>query len=175
VAALTLVTGGARSGKSRHALALADGYARKAFIATAEACDEEMRERIARHRAARGTSFRTIEEPVDLSGAIRSLAGSADVAVVDCLTVWLGNLFGRRRADEWPFPEVVQALAAFERPPCDLVVVTNEVGMGIVPANELARRYRDCAGELNQQVAHLACRVVFMVCGMPVAAKERPG
>jgi adenosylcobinamide kinase/adenosylcobinamide-phosphate guanylyltransferase len=172
---VTLVTGGSRSGKSAHALAVASAYERKAFIATAVAGDEEMRERISRHRHDRPASFLTVEEPADLAGAVRSLPAGTQVALIDCLTVWLANLMcapGAPAGEE--FPQVEQFLSLLEGPPCNLIIVTNEVGMGIVPANALARRFRDAAGRLNQQVARRADAVVLLVSGIPLYLKGSP-
>jgi len=168
---VTLVTGGGRSGKSGHALALASAYARRAFIATALPSDDEMLARIACHRRDRPASFVTIEEPMDLAGAVRSVPTGAEVAVIDCLTLWLSNLMCAPDAPEEEFPQVAEFLALLEDPPCDLVIVTNEVGMGIIPANPLARRFRDMAGRLNQQVARRAGAVVLMVSGIPLSLK----
>ena len=169
---LTLVTGGARSGKSRFALESAMPRARKAFIATATPCDKEMAARIARHRSERGADFLTIEEPLDLAGALGALPRDMDVAVVDCLTLWLGNLmhkYGGIREDDCP--EIEALVEALRSPPCDLLVVTNEVGMGIVPENEAARTFRDVAGRLNARVARMADNVVLLVSGIPVTIK----
>ena len=168
-----LLTGGARSGKSRKALELASGYRRKAFIATAEPLDFEMEKRIAAHRRERGDGFVTVEEPVDLSGAIASLPTGTEVAVIDCLTLWLGNLLYRfREPEEWLRP-VESFLKTLKSPPCTLVIVTNEVGMGIVPQERATREYRDLAGEVNQRVAAAADTVLFMSCGLPLVLKER--
>lgn len=173
MAQVTLVTGGARSGKSRHALALMEPYAKRAFIATAEAIDEEMRDRIARHQAERADSFITVEAPVHLGEAIRSLPEDIEAAVVDCLTVWLGNLMHYYGEDEAGLgARVEELLAALREPPCYLVIVTNELGMGIVPDNELARRFRDLAGWLNQDVAALADEAVLVVSGIPLHLKR---
>jgi adenosylcobinamide kinase/adenosylcobinamide-phosphate guanylyltransferase len=169
----TLITGGARSGKSRYALELADAYARRVFIATAEPCDEEMRTRIQKHRTARGAGFDTIEEPCDLAGALRTLPTGTGVAVIDCLTVWLGNLMYRHGEYQTDYPEVGEFLAAVESPACNLLIVTNEVGFGIVPDNALSRCFRDLAGTVNQEVARRSDRVVMMVCGYPMVVKER--
>ncbi len=169
----TLLTGGGRSGKSRRALELALPRESKAFIATAEALDDEMRARIEKHRLDRGDEFLTVEEPFDLAGAVRSLPEGVEVAVVDCLTVWLGNLVHRHDGEAKPFPEVPAFVELVRDPPCDLIIVTNEVGMGIVPANELARRFRDLAGTVNQAVATLVDEVVLMVSGIPVVIKNR--
>lgn len=168
----TLITGGGRSGKSRHALRLAGFYpGKRIFIATAEPFDDEMRERIDSHKRERGEAFETIEEPLDLAGALRSIPGDAEVAVVDCLTVWLGNFMHHRGAEAEACPEISDFLQILEEPPCDLIIVTNEVGMGIVPENEMARRFRDTIGWLNQEVARRAGRVVLMVSGVPVPVK----
>jgi len=172
MAGVTLLTGGARSGKSRRALDIASAYERRGYIATAEVCDAEMEARIEAHRKERGDSFRTVEEPIDPAGALERLAGYVDVVVIDCLTVWLGNLLHRESEGEGPIPEVRAFLDAIVSPPCDLVIVTNEVGMGIVPLNALARRFRDEAGTLNREVACLADTVILMVSGIPVTVKD---
>ena len=170
---ITLVTGGGRSGKSRFALSMAEGAARRVFIATMEPFDDESRDRIARHRHERDATWTTVEAPVHLAEAIESLPGDAEIAVIDCLTVWLGNLMHHLGdgldADS---PEIVAFLDALGAPPCDLVIVTNEVGMGIIPDNALARRYRDLAGAVNQLVAARADQVVLIVSGCPVTLKE---
>ncbi len=169
---VTLVLGGTRSGKSRHALTLAEGRAQPAFVATAEATDQEMAERVLRHQRDRGDHFLTVEEPVRLASVLRGLPPATDMALVDCLTVWLGNLlhyFG----DEDPRieTEVAGLLAVLEEPPLDIVLVANEVGMGIVPESALGRRFRDLAGRLNQEVAARADTVVFVVSGIPLRIK----
>jgi adenosylcobinamide kinase/adenosylcobinamide-phosphate guanylyltransferase len=168
-----LITGAARSGKSRHALELAAAWPRRAYVATAEAVDAEMAERIRRHRDERGAGFVTVEEPLDPAAALGRLPAGTDVAVVDCLTVWLGNLVHRRAgATALRHPEDLPEVAAFLRrlddPPCRLVVVTNEVGWGVVPENPLARSFRDLAGRVNEAVAKRCERVVLMVCGRPL-------
>ncbi|HOT28360.1 MAG TPA: bifunctional adenosylcobinamide kinase/adenosylcobinamide-phosphate guanylyltransferase [Candidatus Ozemobacteraceae bacterium] len=173
MAGITLVTGGARSGKSDHALSLVlgprDGTA--VFVATAEAFDDEMRQRIEKHRRERPADMPTIEAPVDLAGALRSLPAGTGIAVIDCLTVWMSNLMHHLGPDADSYRPVQELLEFIERPPCDLVFVTNEVGLGIVPENAMARRFRDLAGGLNRAVAARADRVIFMVCGIPVQAK----
>ncbi|RPJ54530.1 MAG: bifunctional adenosylcobinamide kinase/adenosylcobinamide-phosphate guanylyltransferase [Acidobacteria bacterium] len=170
---VTLITGGARSGKSRHALVLAQANpGRRAFVATAEPLDEEMLERIRRHREDRDPSFLTIEEPVDLGKALRSLPADVEVAVIDCLTVWLGNLMHCRRDEAGEPPELRELFALLAAPPCDLIIVTNEVGMGIVPGEAVARRFRDLAGRINQEVAKRADVVILMVSGIPIIVKQ---
>lgn len=168
---ITLVTGGTRSGKSRYALEAAMAYRRRVFIATALAFDEEMRDRIARHRQERADAFETIESPVDLAGAIRSIPAGAKVALIDCLTVWIGNLLHQCGEQNTWFPQIDEFLEAMKSAPCDLLVVTNEVGMGIVPDNALARRFRDIAGGVNQRVSAVADRVVLLVSGVAVPIK----
>lgn len=177
-----MITGGARSGKSRFALASAEeaGH-RRVYVASAEPLDEEMRRRIERHRGERGAGWSTIEEPVDLAGALARLAPETEVAVVDCLTVWLGNLVHRSEGaadlaadltDLATFPEIAALLALLDAPPCPLIFVTNELGWGIVPDNALARAFRDLAGRVNEEVARRADRVVLMIAGR---ALELPG
>jgi len=169
---VTLLTGGARSGKSRRALELARArHGGKVFIATAEVTDDEMRERIDRHQGERGADFATIEEPVDLARAVKGLTVETGVAVIDCMTVWLGNLMHRHGLEADDYPEVAAFLEALESPPCDILVVTNELGMGTVPANAMARKFRDIAGRLNQTLAARADRVLLMVSGLPLALK----
>jgi adenosylcobinamide kinase/adenosylcobinamide-phosphate guanylyltransferase len=137
------------------------------MIATAEALDDEMAERIARHRAERGPSWRTLEAPLALAKAIEGLAGE-DCAVVDCLTLWLSNLMFAEADLGGAYDSLLAAAAAS---PAELVVVTNEVGMGIVPENALARRFRDEAGRLNRRVADQAGRVIVIFAGQALALK----
>lgn len=169
---LTLVTGGVRSGKSRHALELAAPYRRRLFVATAEAFDDEMRLRIARHRAERAERFETVEAPLDPGAILRQPPPGVDVILLDCLTVWIGNLMHHRgqemSLDDAPFRTLFDALT---QPPCDVILVTNEVGMGIVPDNPMARRFRDLAGGINARAAELADQVIFMVSGIPLCLK----
>jgi len=171
-----LVTGGGRSGKSRYALERASAYPRKGFVATAEAFDDEMRLRIAKHQAERGDAFRTVESPVALAAGIRSLAGEADVVVVDCLTVWLGNLMHKNPGTFDGTPgELERLLELLADPPMDVILVTNEVGLGIIPGDALSREYRDQAGIMNQRVAAVAGEVVLVVCGLPLTLKPGGG
>lgn len=172
---VTFVTGGCRSGKSRYALECALRGSPRAFIATAIAFDEEMKGRIAAHQAERGDTFQVVEEPLDLAGAVTGLVGSASIALVDCLTVWLGNLMHEHGDDADVYPEMQTFLEMLKSPPMDLVIVSNEVGMGIIPDNAMSRRYRDLAGFLNQQVARMADRVVFVVSGIPMVVKPAGG
>ncbi|MBI2058492.1 MAG: bifunctional adenosylcobinamide kinase/adenosylcobinamide-phosphate guanylyltransferase [Nitrospirae bacterium] len=171
---IVLITGGARSGKSDYALELADAYKMKAFIATAEPVDEEMRRRIETHRRERDSSFLTIEEPIRIAKALLDLPKEIEVSVIDCLTVWLGNLMHRFGEEVGDHAEIISFQRAIRKPRHDLIIVTNEVGMGIVPPNAAARQFRDLAGRLNRQVADMAGRVILMVCGMPITVKEQP-
>ncbi|GAC1347457.1 MAG: bifunctional adenosylcobinamide kinase/adenosylcobinamide-phosphate guanylyltransferase [Acetobacteraceae bacterium] len=163
--ALTLVLGGARSGKSRHAEALLTALpAPWIYVATAQAFDDEMRERVALHRASRGPGWRTVEEPLDVAGAL----SAGEPALVDCLTLWLTNLMLGEHDIAAALDAVEAALAARSAP---TVLVANEVGLGIVPDNALARRFRDEAGRLNQRMAARADAVVLTVAGLPLRVK----
>ncbi len=165
---VTLVFGGARSGKSLYAERLVQSFAPPwIYIATAQAFDDEMRERIALHRSRRSPEWSTIEAPLALPEAIRSAPTGAPV-LVDCLTLWLTNLI---LADQDTDLAAAALLAACAAAPDPLVLVSNEVGLGIVPDNALARRFRDLAGELHQRIAAKAERVVFMVAGLPMIVK----
>jgi len=170
---LILIGGGARSGKSRFALEYAEKrYARRAFLATAEALDEEMRRRIARHRSERGNRWTTIEEPFAVTSAIEANAEKFDVIVVDCLTLWLSNIMLEPNRDsDQEIAGLVEFLERDHGP--DVVVVTNEVGCGIVPDNALAREFRDRAGGLNQDLAGVAREVYWMVFGIPMRLKPQ--
>ena len=166
---MTVIGGGSRSGKSRFALELARKRgAHLALIATAEALDQEMRERIAAHQADRGNQFTTIEEPLEVSGVLGWQSSRCNAIVVDCLTIWLGNLMRANRNVEM---ETERLLTAAANSPADVLLVTNEVGCGIVPDNELARRFRDESGRLNQRAAEAADEVFWMAFGCPLKVK----
>jgi len=172
---IVLVTGGARSGKSRYAEERArECGARLLYIATAEAGDAEMVRRIAEHRARRGDGWTTIEAPVEAASALTENRCAFDAAVVDCVTLWLSNLIacGDEICVERAVEELVAAAREFGAP---LFIVTNEVGAGIVPDNALARRFRDLAGWTNQRLAASADEVVLMVAGLPVFVKKKEG
>lgn len=166
---LCFVIGGARSGKSRYAEAmLAAATPPWVYIATAEALDDEMRERIAHHRARRDARWETVDAPLDLPEALKRLDSSGRPILVDCLTLWLSNcLLADRDLDE-ATERLVAALDAVSGP---IVIVSNEVGLGIVPDTPLGRRFRDAQGRLNQRVATIADRVVMMVAGLPLNVK----
>jgi adenosylcobinamide kinase/adenosylcobinamide-phosphate guanylyltransferase len=168
---MALILGGARSGKSRYAEALVQSVARRTpiYIATAEARDDEMQARIAQHRAQRGDGWHTIEEPLALPARLQQNE-SGDVVLVDCLTLWLSNLI---LADHDIEDAAARLCAALAASPAQIVLVANEVGLGIVPENALARRFRDEAGRLNQRVAALADHVAFIAAGLPLLLKGR--
>jgi adenosylcobinamide kinase / adenosylcobinamide-phosphate guanylyltransferase len=169
---LTLVLGGVRSGKSRYALQLAAGAERVAFLATAEPReDEEMQRKIERHRAERPEHWTTIEESLNLAAAIESAKG-CDLLVIDCLTLFAGKLLEAYADDSTSQAAGIDALcAALKASPFPIILVSNEVGSGVVPASEAGRRYRDLLGEINQRVAAIADHVVLMVAGLPLALK----
>lgn len=175
MAKITLITGGARSGKSAHALSLAREVGADAgrlfFVATAEGLDEEMRARIAHHRANRPPGFQTIEEPLHLAERIDALCGRSDVVVLDCLTLWISNLLGAGAEDESILQSADRLAVSLRRAVFASVVVSGEVGHGIVPENPLARRFRDLLGWTNQRIAKAADRVLMMVAGYPIRVK----
>jgi adenosylcobinamide kinase/adenosylcobinamide-phosphate guanylyltransferase len=168
---LTLVIGGASSGKSAFAETLLLGMARRpAYIATAQAFDAEMSEKIARHRDARGEGWRTIEAPTDLAGAIAEASG-ADGILIDCATLWLSNLM---LAEADIDAAEAEAFETLDRRRCPVVVVSNEVGHGIVPDTSMGRRFRSIQGGFNQRLAARADRVVAVMAGLPLALKGEP-
>ena len=163
-----LITGGARSGKSRRAEARACAFpGQPVYIATAEALDREMAERIATHRARRGTGWIEREVPLELVQTLIDTDGGG-ARLVDCLTLWLSNLLHSER--DWP-RELARLADALTHQRSPIVMVTNEVGLGIVPDNALARAYRDAAGYMNQTIAAIADEVEFVVAGLPMRLK----
>lgn len=169
---VTLVLGGVRSGKSRYAQQLAARAGRVTFIATAERRDdEEMQRKIERHRAERPEHWATIEEPLDLAAAIESVR-DCDLLLIDCLTLFAGKLLEVCGESTTNIASRIDALcAALSSASCSVVMVSNEVGSGIVPAFEMGRRYRDLLGEINQRVAAVADHVVLMIAGLPLVLK----
>jgi adenosylcobinamide kinase/adenosylcobinamide-phosphate guanylyltransferase len=168
---VVLVGGGARSGKSRFALEYAEKRSRRpAFVATGEARDDEMRERIERHQRERAAHWTTIEEPLDLTAVVEREASRFDLLVVDCLTLWLSNvLLHPERDARNELRGLAECLKNWRGPA--LVLITNEVGLGIVPESPLAREFRDLAGEMNQAAASAAEEVYWMVFGVPMMVK----
>lgn len=164
-----LVLGGARSGKSRYAQARAESLpGTLLYVATAQALDGEMADRIARHRDDRGPRWSTLEVPIDLSTAIAANAAPDRVLLIDCLTLWTSNLLFAERDLDAETEALAVAVAQATGP---VVLVANEVGLGIVPDNALARRFRDAAGRLNQAVAAVAQEVQFVAAGLPLRLK----
>jgi len=164
-----LVLGGARSGKSRYAQQRIEALAgRLVYIATAQALDQEMEDRIALHRADRGERWRTVESPIDLPGVIQQAGASCDAILVDCLTLWLSNLMVAEQDVAVATSALLATLSDCSIP---IALVANEVGLGIVPENALARLFRDEAGRLNQALAAECEEVVFLSAGLPMRLK----
>jgi adenosylcobinamide kinase/adenosylcobinamide-phosphate guanylyltransferase len=167
---LTLVLGGARSGKSRHGerLVLQSGLA-PVYVATGEPLDDEMAARIAEHRARRGAGWRTLEEPLDLAGALRRQCDPGRAVLVDCLTLWLTNLMVAKRPVRAEMARLVELLPTLAG---TLVLVSNEVGLGVVPTDAMARAFIDHAGWLHRSIAERADVVFFMAAGLPLYLKS---
>lgn len=170
--AITLVLGGARSGKSRHAEELAIATQKTLiYIATAQFSDEEMRERIDIHQSTRGNNWTTIEAPIDIVATLKENQGNT--ILIDCLTLWINNLL-------FHFPHasiedrVTDLLAALKNYQGNIFLVSNEVGLGIIPIGEVSRRFVDESGRMNQRIAAIADKVIFMVSGIPMQIKQKP-
>ena len=169
---VTLVLGGARTGKSRYAQQLAEQSRHVVFVATAKASDAEMRAKIERHREDRPQEWLTIEEPLDLPKVLAEHELKCEVIVVDCLTIFAATLLEVEGEDSDAMERRVEALCeALRRAQCSVVVVSNEVGSGVVPEYAVGCRYRDLLGEINQKIARIADDVVLMVAGLPLALK----
>ena len=173
MAHVTFVLGGARSGKSARALALADavggaGAGRKLFVATAEPLDAEMADRIRLHQAERGPDWRLAEAPLDVAAALAGM-GPGDVALIDCLTLWLSNLMHHGRDVA---AETAALIAALREAEGRALLVSNEIGLGLSPMEALSRAFRDEQGRLNQRIAAAADRVEFVAAGLPLVLKE---
>ena len=167
------VIGGCRSGKSNHALELAEKMAvnEKVFIATCVPQDDEMRQRVAKHQQSRSQSWKTIEAPLHLPQAILDNARAEGVVLIDCLTLWINNLLMENESTPIVENQISKLLRALQSADGTVIMVSNEVGTGIVPENKLARVYRDLVGSLNQAVARHVDRVVWVVAGIPVTIK----
>jgi adenosylcobinamide kinase/adenosylcobinamide-phosphate guanylyltransferase len=170
---VTLVLGGVRSGKSRYAQELAAQADRVTFVATAERRDDaEMIRKIDRHRSERPSTWRTIEEPIDLAGTLYLVSPDTDVILVDCLTLFVSNLIEVHGEDSARLDAQIDALyVSLHAAPQHVILVSNEVGSGVVPSFALGRQFRDFVGEVNQRIAALADTVIFMVAGLPIALK----
>ena len=173
-----LILGGARSGKSRYAQELAAKLSKKVlFVATGEALDEEMQARIDEHRKARPGSWRTLEIATDIGSQIEKQIGDAEVIIIDCLTLLVSNLLGDEpdypKAEKQAMAEMNELVACINRLDASFIIVSNEVGMGLVPETRLGRLYRDLLGKANQLIARHASEVYFMAAGIPVKVKEQ--
>jgi adenosylcobinamide kinase/adenosylcobinamide-phosphate guanylyltransferase len=169
-----LIVGGARSGKSRYAVALQPPGARVVFVATAEARDADMAARIRRHRAERPPAWPTVEEPRALAARLDGLVGRAEAVVVDCLTLWTANRLLAGDTDEAILGEADAVAALVDRRPFDVTVVTNEVGAGVHPPTADGLRFQDLLGLVNQRLARACDRVTLMVAGLPLVVKAAP-
>jgi adenosylcobinamide kinase / adenosylcobinamide-phosphate guanylyltransferase len=171
VAASLLIVGGARSGKSRFAVERLPSDARIVFVATAEARDEDMAKRIARHRAERPPRWSTVEEPCDLVSRLRGLDREHDGILVDCLTLWVSNLLLRGDRDDAILEEAEALAGLIARRHVSFTLVSNEVGEGVHPETAMGLRFRDLLGRVNQRVAAVCDTVVLMVAGVPLTVK----
>ncbi|MEM7253079.1 MAG: bifunctional adenosylcobinamide kinase/adenosylcobinamide-phosphate guanylyltransferase [Pseudomonadota bacterium] len=177
---LTFVLGGARSGKSRYAESVAEaahnraaGPSRRLYLATAEAFDREMQSRVAEHQRRRGSDWDTVDVPLELVRTLSTLGPTPTVGLLDCVSVWVGNLLHHERDVDAEVDQLIECVAALRaRDELTLVVVGAETGLGIVPDNALARRFRDGSGRLNQRLAAMADRVVWVAAGIPVTIKD---
>jgi adenosylcobinamide kinase / adenosylcobinamide-phosphate guanylyltransferase len=165
---VTLLLGGARSGKSHYAQHLGQQVERVVFVATAQAGDDEMRRKIDLHRTSRPQHWQTVEEPLALAETLTLRGPACDLLIIDCLTFFAANLMEAPTGESAPVDALCSAL---QSPPCSVVLVSNEVGMGVVPEYPSGRRFRDLLGEMNQRVAAVASNVLLMVAGLPLVLK----
>ncbi len=169
---IIFITGGARSGKSRFALEAAKKFpGSKAYLATAQALDEEMKRRIARHKKSRPRTWKTLEEPVRIAEVVQREGKRFDLIVLDCLTLWLSNLMMAEWTEKKILAETDRFLRRARQAPGSIILVSNEVGLGIVPDNPAAREFRDLSGLIHQKIAAAADEVYFLVCGLPQKLK----
>ena len=170
---ISFVTGGCKSGKSSYALRLVEAYnLRKVFLATSVPFDEEMEDRISRHKEEQDDSWETIDVPLLLPEAIAEHGREGNVLLVDCLTLWINNLLMQTENQDDIMAKIEQLFNVMVSVPCPVVLVSNEVGCGIVPGNSLSRLFRDVAGLTNQRIAEVADQVVWMVAGIPNVLKD---
>jgi adenosylcobinamide kinase/adenosylcobinamide-phosphate guanylyltransferase len=170
---ITLILGGARSGKSSYALSLAKKYKKVAFIATCLGLDKEMRERIRLHKVSRPKHWETFEEPRELAKLLGEMNNSFDCIIIDCLTLLVSNLVLAGNSQEQVFKKIKELLFVLNKKKARIILVSNEVGLGLVPVNKLAREFRDISGKMNQIVASEADEVLFMVAGLPMNIKGK--
>ena len=167
--ALTLILGGARSGKSSHAQRLAEATSfDRIYIATAQALDKEMDARISRHQLDRGTGWKTVEAPIGVAAVIEKVDNKSTVFLVDCLTLWLSNLMHNEYNLEAETDALIKVLLASSNP---VILISNEVGLGLVPVTPLGREFRDAQGRLNQRIAAVCDHVEFIAAGLPLKLK----
>jgi adenosylcobinamide kinase/adenosylcobinamide-phosphate guanylyltransferase len=169
-----LITGGCRSGKSRFALDYANQhYSKKLYLATCEVLDEEMAQRVENHKKMRGPEWQTIEEPIEIVNKIRQYGDEVEVILSDCITLWLSNLLMRQKDDPEIMDEVGSLIDTIKHNQTSIIRVSHEVGMGIVSADPLSRRFRDLSGMANQRIAEWVDTVIFMVSGIPIFLKGK--
>ncbi len=168
---VTLILGGARSGKSSFALRLAKKYKKVAFVATCEGLDKEMRERIKKHKVSRPKDWTTFEKNKDIASALDNMKNDFDCIIIDCLTLWVSNLLLSKNKEEKIVQQAIAILARLKKKKARTIIVSNEVGLGLVPANSLGRKFRDIAGRVNQLAAGEADEVFFTVSGIPTKVK----
>jgi adenosylcobinamide kinase/adenosylcobinamide-phosphate guanylyltransferase len=165
---VTLLLGGVRSGKSHYAQQLGERAGRVVFVATAQAADDEMRRKVDRHRSSRPPHWQTVEEPLALAETIAEHGPKCDLMIIDCLTFFAANLLQVKTDEQISIDRLCSALRA---PACSVVLVSNEVGSGVVPEYPSGRRFRDLLGEMNQSVARVASNVLLLVAGLPLVLK----
>jgi len=171
---MILITGGCRSGKSRFALDYANRhFLKKVYLATAEVLDEEMAQRVGNHKKMRGPEWKTIEEPMAVVDRMIEHGTEGGVILLDCITLWLSNLLIKWDDDQRVIAEVLRFTETLQQSQSSFIIVSNEVGMGIVPADPLSRRFRDLSGIANQRIAERVDTVIFMVSGLPMFLKEQ--
>jgi len=171
---IQLILGGCRSGKSRYALNHANKQwkGKKYFIATCEALDHEMQQRIDCHKKERGPDWQTIECPIDIDQAIAQCAHQQSGILLDCITLWISNMMCKELTETQIKNQIISLTKTLSLIECSINIVSNEVGLGIVPENLMARQYRDIVGFANQQIAAVANQVILMVAGIPLSIKE---
>jgi adenosylcobinamide kinase/adenosylcobinamide-phosphate guanylyltransferase len=169
---LIFITGGARSGKSRFALDYANRhFSKRLYLATCEVLDEEIAERVENHKKMRGPEWKTVEEPIEIIDKINEYGDRVEAILLDCITLWLSNLLMRQNSDVKIMDELDRFIKTIKQNQTSFIIVSNEVGMGIVPADSLGRRFRDLQGMANQKIAEAAETVILMVSGIPMILK----
>jgi adenosylcobinamide kinase/adenosylcobinamide-phosphate guanylyltransferase len=168
------ITGGCRSGKSRYALDYVNRhFSKKLYLATCEVLDQEMAQRVENHKKMRGPEWQTVEEPLEVVEKVRRYGDEAEVVLLDCITLWLSNLLLKWDDDSKVTGEVDRLIETLKKSQTSFLIVSNEVGMGIVPADPLSRRFRDLSGTANQRIAEVADTLILMVSGLPIFLKGK--